>query len=155
MYKRILVPIDGSPTSELGLAEAMKLAKNPRTYLCLLHVVDERILAQNIDVGASAVDSLLESLRTGGQQILDKAQARLHKQRLKAKAVLVENIARSVADLIVEQARKWRADLIVIGTHGRRGISRLVMGSDAEVVVRTSPVPVLLVRAPARRRRRA
>jgi nucleotide-binding universal stress UspA family protein len=100
------------------------------------------------------VDSLLESLRTGGRQILDKAQARLRKQHLKAKAVLVENIARGVADIIVEQARNWRADLIVIGTHGRRGLSRVVMGSDAEGVVRTSPVPVLLVRAQPRGRRR-
>jgi nucleotide-binding universal stress UspA family protein len=46
----------------------------------------------------------------------------------------------------VRQAKKWRADLIVIGTHGRRGVSRLVMGSDAEQIVRTSPVPVMLVR---------
>jgi nucleotide-binding universal stress UspA family protein len=154
MYRRILVPIDGSATAELGLAEAIKLAKNPHTSLCLLHVVDERVLTQTIDVGASAVDSLLESLRTGGRQILDKAQARLRKQHLKAKAVLVENIARGVADIIVEQARNWRADLIVIGTHGRRGLSRVVMGSDAEGVVRTSPVPVLLVRAQPRGRRR-
>jgi nucleotide-binding universal stress UspA family protein len=155
MYKRILVPIDGSPTSELGLAEAAKLAKNRGTALCLLHVVDETVLTQSIDVGASAVDNLLESLRDGGRQILDKAQAKLSKQRLKARPVLVENIARSVADIIVEQAKKWRADLIVIGTHGRRGVSRLVMGSDAEGVVRTSPVPVLLVKAGARGRRRA
>lgn len=154
MYKRILVPIDGSPTSELGLAEAIKLAKNPRTTLCLLHVVDERVLAQNIDVGASQVDSLLASLRDGGRQILAKAQAKLLKQGVKAKTVLVENIARSVADIIVEQTKKWRADLIVIGTHGRRGVSRLVMGSDAEGVVRTTPVPVLLVRANVRGRRR-
>ena len=155
MYKRILVPIDGSPTSELGLAEAIKLAKDPRTALCLLHVVDERVLAQNIDVGASQVDSLLASLRDGGRQILGKAQANLQKQHVKAKSVLVENIARSVADIIVEQAKKWRADLIVIGTHGRRGVSRLVMGSDAEGVVRTTPVPVLLVRAGTRGRRGA
>ena len=155
MYKRILVPIDGSPTSELGLAEAIKLAKNPGTALCLLHVVDERVLVQGIDVGASAVDSLLASLRDGGKQILGAAQAKLRKQRMDAKSVLVENIARSVADIIVEQAKKWRADLIVIGTHGRRGVSRLVMGSDAEGVVRTSPVPVLLVKAAASGRRRA
>jgi nucleotide-binding universal stress UspA family protein len=116
--------------------------------------VDERVLVQGIDVGASAVDSLLASLRDGGRQILGAAQAKLRKQRMDAKSVLVENIARSVADIIVEQAKKWRADLIVIGTHGRRGVSRLVMGSDAEGVVRTSPVPVLLVRADARARRR-
>jgi nucleotide-binding universal stress UspA family protein len=54
-----------------------------------------------------------------------------------------------VADAIVEEARRSRCDLIVIGTHGRRGVSRAMLGSDAENVVRSSPVPVLLVRARA------
>jgi nucleotide-binding universal stress UspA family protein len=58
-----------------------------------------------------------------------------------------------VADVIVENAKKWRADLIVMGTHGRRGITRVVMGSDAEGVVRNTPVPVLLIRAQARKTR--
>jgi nucleotide-binding universal stress UspA family protein len=51
-----------------------------------------------------------------------------------------------VADEIVKQAKEWLADLIVMGTHGRRGLERLAMGSDAELVLRLSPVPVLLVR---------
>ena len=51
-----------------------------------------------------------------------------------------------VGAAIVEYAEQWPADLIVIGTHGRRGIRRLAMGSDAEFVIRTTPVPVLLVR---------
>jgi nucleotide-binding universal stress UspA family protein len=59
-----------------------------------------------------------------------------------------------VADLIVKQAKKWHADLIVLGTHGRRGVARVLMGSDAEIVVRETPVPVLLVRSPLRRRKR-
>jgi nucleotide-binding universal stress UspA family protein len=63
------------------------------------------------------------------------------------KSVLVEKFIGPVAEIIVSQAKKQRADLIVIGTHGRRGVTRLVMGSDAEGVVRRSPVPVLLVRS--------
>ncbi len=55
-----------------------------------------------------------------------------------------------VADVIVREARKWKADLIVIGTHGQRGMRRVVMGSDAEQVVRNAPAPVLLIRAAAR-----
>jgi nucleotide-binding universal stress UspA family protein len=51
--------------------------------------------------------------------------------------------------LIVEKAKEWPADLIVMGTHGRRGLSRLVLGSDAEWVLRSTPVPVLMVRGPA------
>jgi nucleotide-binding universal stress UspA family protein len=59
-----------------------------------------------------------------------------------------------VADLIVKQAKKWGADVIVLGTHGRRGLTRVVMGSDAETVLRETPLPVLLVRSPLRPRKR-
>ena len=57
----------------------------------------------------------------------------------------------SAADVIVQHAKKWRASLIVMGTHGRSGLSRLALGSDAEKVVRTSPIPVLVVRAKAKK----
>jgi nucleotide-binding universal stress UspA family protein len=59
---------------------------------------------------------------------------------------MVETAGERVAELIVEQARQWPADVIVMGTHGRRGFNHLLMGSDAEAVIRLSPVPVLLVK---------
>ena len=62
-------------------------------------------------------------------------------------AVLLESFAARVSDLVVEQALGWKADLIVIGTHGRRGVRRMLLGSDAEQILRQAPVPVLLVRA--------
>jgi nucleotide-binding universal stress UspA family protein len=65
-------------------------------------------------------------------------------------SVLLESAAGPAADAIVRQARKWKADVIVLGTHGRRGVRRMLMGSDAEQVVRSSPVPVMLVRSPGR-----
>ncbi len=153
MFKRILVPIDGSRTSNLGLDEAIRMARKQRATLCLLHVVDESVLTRNLDGGGAAVERLLASLRESGREILGRAASRLRKQRVRFKTVLVENVLRDVSDVIVGQARKWRADLIVIGTHGRRGLTRMVMGSDAEGVIRTTPVPVLLVRSGARRRR--
>ena len=67
---------------------------------------------------------------------------------MRTRPVLVETIGHTVADAIPEQAKKSHADLIVLGTHGRCGISRLVMGSDAEGVIRAATVPVLLVRTP-------
>jgi len=151
VFKRILVPVDGSHTSGLGLDKAIRLAKDQRAALCVVHVVDERVITQNLDSAGVEVDQLLASLRAGGRQILARAEAKARTQRVRVKAVLVENILRSVADVIIGQARKWRADLIVIGTHGRRGVSRLVMGSDAEGVVRSTPVPVLLVRSETRK----
>lgn len=155
MFKRILVPVDGSHASGLGLDAAIRLAKDQRAALCLLHIVDQRAITQNLagEGGAAVIDQIFDSLRASGRQIAAKAEAKARKQRVRAKAVMVENISRSVADVIVGQARKYRADLIVIGTHGRRGVSRLVMGSDAEGVVRTTPVPVLLVRSKARKQR--
>lgn len=153
MSRRILVPIDGSPTSNRGLAEAIKLARGQKAKLCLLHVVDERSVTLAPEMGGIYADRLLNLMRESGKKVLAKATAAARQRGIRATTILVESITRPVSDVIVGQARKWGADLIVLGTHGRRGLSRLVMGSDAEGVVRTASVPVLLVRAPGARRR--
>lgn len=152
MFKRILVPVDGSNAAGLGLDTAIKLAKDQGAVLHVLHVVDNRVLTQGIGMGGGAgIERLFESLRASGKKVLAKAQARTLKHQVRTKIILDESTVRSVSDVIVRQAKKLRADLIVIGTHGRRGISRLVMGSDAEGVVRTAPVPVMLVRSKTKR----
>jgi nucleotide-binding universal stress UspA family protein len=151
MFRRILVPVDGSPTSRRGLAEAIKLARAEHSRLVLMHVVDERAVTLVPEMGGAGADRMLNLMRGVGKEILEKALAASRKRGVKATSILVESITRPVADMIVAQARRSRADVIVLGTHGRRGLSRLVMGSDAEGVVRAAPVPVLLVRAPARR----
>lgn len=79
--------------------------------------------------------------------ILEDAKAAARAEGVEADALMVESSGGRVADLIASHARNWPADLIVMGTHGRRGVSHLFMGSDAESVVRTSPVPVLLARS--------
>jgi len=90
---------------------------------------------------------MMQMLREGGEQLLKKAQARVEKAGVRVDTVLCDGIAGRVCDLVVEQAESWRAGLIVLGTHGRRGFGRLLMGSDAEMIVRMATVPVLLVRA--------
>ena len=158
MFRRILVPIDGSPTSNKGFEEAMALAKNQAGRLCLLHVVDESLATRGFDgtmyVPANYVDEFLKALREEGRKLLAKAEAKARRRHLKVDIVLLESFGHRVADLIVKQAKKWRADVVVLGTHGRRGLSRLLMGSDAEMVVREAPVPVLLVRSGVPRKRR-
>jgi nucleotide-binding universal stress UspA family protein len=150
MYKHILVPVDGSATSRRGLRAAIALAKTQRARLAILNVVDAMPVFASLE-GVTAYDpGILEALRKGGRKILARAAAEAKKRGVKAKTVLAENIAGRVADVIVRQAKKLRADLLVLGTHGRRGLSRMVMGSDAELVVRQSPVPVLLVRGQGR-----
>jgi len=153
MFKRILVPVDGSPTSRAGLKLALRLAKEHKARLCLLHVVDETPIAQGEPMSGAAVDAMLESLRRAGRGIIARASAAARAQRVRADAVTVEVIGRRVADMILRQSVRWKADLLVLGTHGRRGLSRLVMGSDAEGVLRESRIPVLLVRGGAARRR--
>lgn len=158
MYRRILVPIDGSPTSNRGLDEAIGLASDQKAKICLLHVVDELIVTGGVDgmmyMPPSYIDEFVRALRAGGKKLLGRAEAKVRTRGIEVEAVLLETVGRRVADLIIRQARKWRADVIVLGTHGRRGLSRVVMGSDAELVLRETPVPVLLVRSPLRPRKR-
>lgn len=151
MFKRILVPIDGSGPSRAGLERAIALAKNQRARLRLLHVVDENGVIQGMEP-AMYVGELLDGLVAEGRKILAAAAVTAKKHGVKTDTVLYEVMIGRVADRIVREAAKWHADVIVMGTHGRRGIGRLVMGSDAENVLRQSPVPVLLVRGAKRRR---
>ncbi|HET7199531.1 MAG TPA: universal stress protein [Burkholderiales bacterium] len=153
MYRKILVPIDGSRTSTRGLEEAIRLAKGRNATLVILHAVDEAVVAYGGDIVPVYINELLESMREGGKRIIAKAVAKARGRGVKVKSLLVEKFVGPVADIIVSHAKKQRADLIVIGTHGRRGVTRLVMGSDAEGVVRKSPVPVLLVRSREQTRR--
>lgn len=146
MYKRILVPVDGSASSKRGLQEALRLARNQKARLVLLHVVEEQFVTQAAEAMVFS-EKLFEAMRAGGRKVLARAEALARKGGVKALAVLREAVTVPVADMVVREARRQRADLIVIGTHGRRGLTRAVMGSDAEDVVRASPVPVLLVRA--------
>ena len=152
MYKKILVPIDGSPASSLGLTEAIKLAKDQGAKLRLFHLVDEYVAVSSMDGVTLDTGDLLDALRQTGKKIVAKAEAQARRHGLTPEAVMLESFGGRAADFIVQQAKKWGADLIVLGTHGRRGVKRLVMGSDAEQVIRTTPVPVLLVRSKARAR---
>jgi len=153
MYKRILVAIDGSETSNVGLRHAIQLAKEHHAQLRLVNVVDEINL--NIDAPGELIE-FQERLMKAGTALLQKARKVAAKAALEPETKLLEilSLDQKVADVIVEEAKHWRADLVVIGTHGRRGLSRVFLGSVAEGVVRTSTTPVLLIRAVARIPRR-
>ena len=150
-YRRILVAVDGSEASNKGLREALRLAKQQGAQLFIVHIVDEYPAYAMPDAGAHATVDLVSLLRKSGEQTIAKAKAAAEKQGLRPKMILRETIGGSAAAAIVREAKKQRADLIVLGTHGRRGVRRLVLGSDAEHVVREAPVPVLLVRTGTRR----
>ncbi len=147
MYSKILVPVDGSATSRQGLAEAIQLARLTGARLKLLHVIDLLSLTLVPEAGGAITTQMLEQLSEGGRQILAQAQAEAEAAGVSAETELVDSLAMRVCDQVIDRARAWGAELIVIGTHGRRGVGRLLLGSDAEMVVRQAPVPVLLVRA--------
>jgi nucleotide-binding universal stress UspA family protein len=151
MYARILVPVDGSETSSLGLDEAIKIATVQGSRLRLVHVVNEYIFDYTYSPSMVA-SNLIEALQETGKKILADAEYYVRKRGVSCDSVMLESIGGSAAQLILEQASLWPADLIVMGTHGRRGLVRLTLGSDAEQVVRAATVPVLLVRgAPVQR----
>ena len=146
MYQKVLVPVDGSATSELGLQEAMKLARLTGASVRLLHVVDVLSLAIAGAGTAGVAGDMLAAVRESGRTILRRAEASVQAAQLTVDTVLHENTSGRVAEIIADEVTSWGADLVVLGTHGRRGVGRLILGSDAEQVLRLSPVPVLLVR---------
>ena len=146
MFKQILVPVDGSDTSAIGLNTAIELAVDQKATLHILHVVDETVLTQSVVAGGYLSEDVLKAFVDGGQKVLDAAIDRAKARGVTAHGILVEDITETVADVIVTEAHKASADLIILGTHGRRGMRRLVMGSEAEGVVRLTTVPVMLVR---------
>ncbi len=144
MYRHILVPLDGSDTSKRALQEALGLAREQGARLELVHVMEDILFLENEAYINYA--EVRKSVRAGGEKILAQAQSAVEQAGVPAEQKLLEAGGERIASVIVEEARRWPADLIVIGTHGRSGFSRILFGSVAEGVVRTAHIPVLLVR---------
>lgn len=145
MYKNILIAVDGSTAAQRGLTEGLHLAKATGGRVMLVHVVNAMLLESEI-ASTAYYQALAEAFRKEGSEILENAAMAAREAGISFEQKMIEKIGAHASDEIVSGARQWRADLIVIGTHGRRGLKRLVMGSDAELVLRHSPVPVLMVR---------
>jgi nucleotide-binding universal stress UspA family protein len=145
-FKNILAAIDDSPQAAAALDLAIELARAVGASLVVVHAIDPALLATaSADVMASnAVEIELDELQTAGKELLEKAAA-----RAKAAGVEVTTSLRDgfPAPTILDTARRSECDLIVIGTHGRRGVARIFLGSCAESVLRDSPVPVLIKRS--------
>jgi nucleotide-binding universal stress UspA family protein len=146
MYQRILAAVDGSSTSDRALQEALRLTKDQQATLHIVHVVDMVPLIW--DVEFMDIETIQRALRQAGRTIIDRARETAKSAGIEADAQLAEIGApgQHVAGRIVEAAKTWPADLLVIGTHGRRGLDHLLLGSIAEGVARLAPMPVLFVR---------
>jgi nucleotide-binding universal stress UspA family protein len=148
MYERILVPIDGSPTSTRGIDEAIRLANLSKGRIRLVHIIDELSYALAMDAAWGAAVNWIDVLHEQGARLLEEATTRVRNAGVAVEGVLFESFAGTVDQQVIKEVTEWKADVIVLGTHGRRGIRRAVLGSSAERILRISPVPVLLIRAP-------
>ena len=149
MYRRILVPVDGSNTSRKGLREALKLAGSDGARVRVVHVVDEDMMSAAKPAGFGGDRAFVAALKDAGKKTLAEAAAVAEKNHVRVECAQRMSGGRRVSEVILDEAKKWRADVLVMGTHGRRGLNRLILGSDAERVLREAPVPVLLVRGNA------
>ena len=145
MYNRILVPIDGSDTSNSALKEAITLAKDQHSTLRLFHVVD--LTTAYSSVQAPHMAEYQDTLQAEGQKVIEDASTLVRKEAIQCDSKCITTFNKHIHDSIAEEAKHWPADLIVIGTHGRRGVRRLLMGSVAEGLARVASQPVLLVRS--------
>lgn len=143
LYEKLLVAVDGSEASCKGLAEAIRLAKTAGARMRVFHVVDKLV---PLTAASYCTEDVLARLRQAGRDVVTEAVKSARDAGVAVEGDMVESVGGRTASLIVDEARRCGADLIVLGTHGRRGLRRIVMGSDAEEVVRMSPVPVLLTR---------
>ncbi|HET8761336.1 MAG TPA: universal stress protein [Nitrospiria bacterium] len=140
--KTILVPTDFSEGSQAALDYAVNLAKSFGSKIVLLHVIETTTYTMT---EALQLVNVYEVVRTAVEPVLDQMVTDLQQQKLSVSRAVAQGAS---AHEIVSQAREVGADLIVMGTHGRRGVNHLMVGSVAERVVRTAACPVLTVRQP-------
>jgi nucleotide-binding universal stress UspA family protein len=142
IFQRILVPVDGSATSEKALDYAIRLAREGGS-LQLLHAIDELAYTGGFEYSGAVA----EATRDAANRLLDESREYVKKAGLDAQTQLVADAGgKRLGEIVADAAVAFQADLIVAGTHGRRGLGRALLGSGAEQIVRFCPVPVLVVR---------
>ncbi|QCJ48069.1 universal stress protein [Haloprofundus sp. MHR1] len=139
MYDRILLPTDGSEAAEAAAPDAFELAETYGAEIHVLYVVDTRTLA-TVDLGAERVLTMLEE---EGDAAVERLRSRAEDAGLDVVTAVESG---SPASIIVDYSEDHDVDLVVMATHGRRGLDRYLLGSVAERVVRGSDAPVLTVR---------
>lgn len=147
MYKRILVPVDGSQTSTRALVAALQMARDSAGSVRLIHVIEELAQVIAYDPYGAYPGDLTKVMRDNGLKILEQALDVANSAGVPADQRLVEAAGLRLADAVNKEVQAYGADLIVLGTHGRRGIGRVLLGSGAEQIIRAAQVPVLVIRS--------
>jgi len=144
MYRTLLVPVDGSPAATAGLEEAIRLAAAIGARLELMNIIEDGAFDGGID---AASGDLGEIVRERGEAVLRHAQARAEQGGVVSATALVKSGGQDLQALVARQAEQSGADLVVIGTHAGKSLSRLFMSHDAGHLLGHVAVPVLLVQS--------
>lgn len=143
-YRRILVPVDGSETSNRALVTALQMARDVGGRVLVLHDISELLyLSPYTDAR-----TLIELAHQEGERVVKAAMDICASAGVPAESRLVEGVGHRLGEVVSDAAVAWNADLIVLGSHGRRGLQRLLLGSGAEQILRLAPVATLVVREP-------
>lgn len=148
MYRYVLVAIDDSETSRKALDEAIALAKAHGARLAITHAVDESLIQSFVTHGAALTNTkpLEEALTSSGRVLLDDAVDHARRAGIEATPQLLASQDMHAADQIAQAVETTGADVLVVGSHGRRGFRRLLLGSVAENLMRKVAVSLLIVR---------
>lgn len=141
-FKKILVPLDGSETSKAALTMALRLALDTGAQLRLIHCLDELAYIGGYEYSVSLIDEV----RKDADRLLTEGQELCRAAKVEVSAHVIERLGQRLGQTVSEEAAQWQADLVVVGSHGRRGIGRVLLGSGAEQIIRFSKIPVLTVR---------
>lgn len=149
MYHRILVPVDGSKVADRALDHAIRLARLTDARMCVIYVIEYPSTLYTSDF--FDVEPFHAAMVDEAKAVLDKASLCLDRAGVLGEVRTIDSgdVGKSIADEIEHAVTNWQADLVVMGTHGRRGYQRLMLGSVAEDFARRSPVPILLIAARA------
>lgn len=147
MYKRILVPVDGSETSNKALVTALQLAREAGGSVRLAHVLEDLTYLAGYEQFGGYSGDLVGIMQEAGNRILHDGLDMARAAGVQADSILFDKLGERLSEVVAGAAREWSADLIVLGTHGRRGVGRALLGSGAEQILRQAPVPVLVVRS--------
>ncbi len=148
MYKRILVAVDGSDTSTKALVAALQMARESGGVLRIIHVLEDLAQVMAYDYYGAYPGDLAKVLQDNGQKVLADALAIAKSSGVETEDRLLEARGMRLGEAVVQEATQFNADLLVVGTHGRRGLGRVLLGSGAEQVIRLSTIPVLVIRSP-------
>ena len=149
MVKRILIPVDGSDTSNKALVAGLSMARETSASVRLVHTVNEMAYLAGMDAYGTYSADVAGMMREGGAKVLTDAMAIAQSAGVEASQVLSDEPGQRLGEAVTASAKLWNADLVVVGSHGRRGLGRVLLGSGAEQILRLAPVPVLVIRGGA------